>query len=101
MPLREDQVVGSAGLGRLPVAAQVASDEDRLYFAPESGGLKLSPMDEDAMEPCDAHPDDLVIAEGFERLRRLAPALVPRSIRRKWSGLRTFTPDRVLETLKA
>jgi D-arginine dehydrogenase len=73
----------------------VASDADRLYFAPESGGLKLSPMDEDAMAPCDARPDDLVIAEGFERLRRLAPALVPRSVRRKWSGLRTFAPDRV------
>jgi D-arginine dehydrogenase len=73
----------------------VHSDIDRLYFAPESGGLKLSPMDEDAMEPCDARPDDLVIAESFERLRGLAPALVPHGIRRKWSGLRTFAPDRV------
>ncbi|HJQ75479.1 MAG TPA: FAD-dependent oxidoreductase [Gaiellaceae bacterium] len=73
----------------------VASDDDRLYFAPESGGLKLSPMDEDAMEPCDARPDDVVIAAAFERLARLAPALVPRTIRRKWSGLRTFAPDRV------
>jgi D-arginine dehydrogenase len=73
----------------------VNSDDDRLYFAPESGGLKLSPMDEDPMEPCDARPDDLVIAEAFERLRQLAPAVVPRSIRRKWSGLRTFAPDRI------
>jgi D-arginine dehydrogenase len=73
----------------------VHSDADQIYFAPESGGLKLSPMDEDPMEPCDPRPDDLVIAEGFERLRRVAPALVPKSIRRKWSGLRTFAPDRV------
>ena len=73
----------------------VHSDQDHIYFAPESGGLKLSPMDEDAMEPCDARPDDVVIAAGFERLRELAPALVPRTIRRKWSGLRTFAPDRV------
>jgi D-arginine dehydrogenase len=73
----------------------VASDEDRLYFAPESGGLKLSPMDEEPMEACDARPDDVVIAEGLERLARLAPVLVPRTIRRKWSGLRTFAPDRV------
>jgi D-arginine dehydrogenase len=73
----------------------VQSEADRLYFAPESGGLKLSPMDEDAMEPCDARPDDLVVAEGFERLRGLAPTLVPHAIRRKWSGLRTFAPDRV------
>ena len=73
----------------------VVSDDERLYFAPESGGLKLSPMDEEPMEACDARPDDVVIAEGLERLARLAPALVPRTIRRKWSGLRTFAPDRV------
>jgi D-arginine dehydrogenase len=73
----------------------VAFEEERFYFAPESGGLKLSPMDEDAMEPCDPRPDDEVIAAGLERLRRVAPTLVPRSIRRKWSGLRTFAPDRV------
>ena len=73
----------------------VVSDDERLYFAPESGGLKLSPMDEEPMEPCDARPDDVVVAEGLERLARLAPALVPRAIRRKWSGLRTFAPDRV------
>jgi len=73
----------------------VASDADRLYFAPESGGLKLSPMDEDAMEPCDARPDDEVIAGGLARLADLAPVLVPRTLRRRWSGLRTFAPDRV------
>jgi glycine/D-amino acid oxidase-like deaminating enzyme len=73
----------------------VHSDDDRLYFAPESGGLLLSPMDEDPMEPCDARPDDEVIARGFARLAGLAPSLVPQTLRRKWSGLRTFAPDRV------
>ena len=73
----------------------VASDADRLYFAPESGGLKLSPMDEDPIAPCDARPDDEVIAAGLARLARLAPAIVPRGLRRRWSGLRTFAPDRV------
>jgi D-arginine dehydrogenase len=72
----------------------VASEADQLYFAPESGGLLLSPMDEEPMEPCDARPDETVIAGGLERLARLAPALVPRTLRRKWSGLRTFAPDR-------
>ena len=47
------------------------------------------------MAACDARPDDVVVAAGLERLARLAPALVPRTIRRKWSGLRTFAPDRV------
>jgi D-arginine dehydrogenase len=73
----------------------VGSDADRLYFAPESGGLKLSPMDEDPMEPCDPQPDERVIAEGLARLGTLAPAIVPRTLRRRWSGLRTFSPDRV------
>jgi D-arginine dehydrogenase len=73
----------------------VVSDADSLYFAPESGGLLLSPMDEEPSEPCDARPDDLVIARAFERLGRLAPQLVPRSLRRKWAGLRTFAPDGV------
>ena len=73
----------------------VQSDADRLYFAPESGGLLLSPMDEDPMEPCDARPDDEVIARGLARLAGLAPSLVPQTLRRKWSGLRTFAPDRI------
>jgi len=74
----------------------VVSDEDHLYFAPESGGLLLSPMDEVPFEPCDAHPDDLIIAQALERLRTLAPGLVPQSIQRKWAGLRTFSPDGVV-----
>jgi D-arginine dehydrogenase len=50
-------------------------------------------MDEEPMPPCDAQPDELAIAEGLERLRDLAPALVPRWIRRSWAGLRTFCSD--------
>ena len=73
----------------------VSSDAHRVYFAPESGGLLLSPMDETPMEPCDARPDDVAVAAGLERLRALAPRLVPQSLRRKWAGLRTFAPDRV------
>jgi D-arginine dehydrogenase len=71
----------------------VNSECDRVYFAPESGGLLLSPMDEEPMEPCDVRPDDLVVAEALERLAVVAPALVPRTLRRAWAGLRTFAPD--------
>jgi D-arginine dehydrogenase len=71
----------------------VASEAQRVYFEPESGGLMMSPMDEVASLPCDAQPDDLAIAEGFERLRELAPRLVPRAVRRRWAGLRTFSAD--------
>jgi D-arginine dehydrogenase len=71
----------------------VNSECDRVYFAPESGGLLLSPMDEEPMEPCDVRPDELVVAEALERLGVVAPALVPRTLRRTWAGLRTFAPD--------
>jgi len=73
----------------------VISELDQLYFAPESGGLLLSPMDQEPMRPCDPQPDDVVIASAIERLGRFAPRLVPRSLKRKWSGLRTFSPDSV------
>jgi D-arginine dehydrogenase len=73
----------------------VLSDAHNVYFRPESGGLLFCPMDEVAMSPCDASPDDEIIAEGLERLRALAPGLVPRVLGRRWAGLRTFSPDRV------
>ena len=74
----------------------VHNESHRLYFGPESGGLKACPMDEEPMEPCDARPDELVIAETVERVAKLAPRLAPKTLRRCWAGLRTFAPDRVL-----
>jgi D-arginine dehydrogenase len=73
----------------------IISEVDLIYFAPESGGLMLSPMDQEPMAPCDVQPDGEVIAAAMERLRGLAPALVPSSLKRKWSGLRTFSPDSI------
>lgn len=71
----------------------VVNETHPCYFAPESGGLLASPMDQTPMEPCDARPDELIIAETIEKLAWLAPSLRPRSIRHKWAGLRTFAPD--------
>ncbi len=71
------------------------SEADHLYFAPESGGLLLSPMDQEPMAPCDAQPEDEVIAAAMERLRVLAPSIVPRTLQRKWAGLRTFSSDSI------
>ena len=73
----------------------IACDDLHLYFQPEAGDLMLSPMDEDAMAPCDPSPDDAVVADGLARFAKLAPALAPKSLKRRWSGLRTFAPDRV------
>ena len=74
----------------------VHNESHRLYFKPESGGLLACPMDETPSEPCDAQPDDETVALAVERIRMLAPRLVPRVLRRRWAGLRTFAPDRVL-----
>ncbi|HLX37276.1 MAG TPA: FAD-binding oxidoreductase [Candidatus Binataceae bacterium] len=73
----------------------VISEADQIYFAPESGGLMLSPMDQEPIAPCDAQPDDEVIAAAMERLRALAPSIMPHALKRKWSGLRTFSPDSI------
>jgi D-arginine dehydrogenase len=73
----------------------VISDVDQIYFSPESTGLLLSPMDQVPTLPCDAQPDDETIAAAMERLHSLAPLLVPRAIKRKWAGLRTFASDSI------
>jgi len=71
----------------------VANETHHFYFAPESGGLLASPMDQTPTDPCDARPDELTVAETIDKIQRLAPTLAPRSIRRKWAGLRSFAPD--------
>jgi len=71
----------------------VENESYHFYFGPESGGLLASPMDEDPVEPGDARPDEFVVAQAIDLVGRLAPTLVPRTLRNCWSGLRTFAPD--------
>ncbi len=74
----------------LPFAKTVG---DELYFAPESGRLFASPMDEVPSDPCDAQPDDYEIALAAWRMEERTIVKVDR-IHSKWAGLRTFAPDR-------
>lgn len=74
----------------LPFAKTVG---DELYFAPESGRLFASPMDEVPSEPCDAQPDEYEVALAAYRMEERTTAKVDQ-IRSRWAGLRTFTPDR-------
>lgn len=67
---------------------------EELYFAPESGRLFASPMDEVPSEPCDAQPDDFEVALAAYRVEERTTMKV-RQVVHKWSGLRTFTPDRM------
>ena len=62
---------------------------------PESGRLLVSPADETAMPATDAQPDEIDIAEAVARLEA-ATRLKVRRVLRKWAGLRTFAPDRML-----
>lgn len=66
---------------------------DELYFAPESGRLFASPMDEVPTEPCDAQPDEFEIALAAHRIEERTTMKVGR-IHSRWAGLRTFAPDR-------
>ena len=77
-------------LDHLPFAKTVG---EGLYFAPESGRLFASPMDEVPSEPCDAQPDEYEIALAAYRMEERTIVKVER-IYKRWAGLRTFTPDR-------
>jgi D-arginine dehydrogenase len=66
---------------------------DELYFAPESGRLFASPMDEVPSAPCDAQPDELEVALAAYRMEQRTVVKIER-IHSRWAGLRTFTPDR-------
>ena len=67
---------------------------DELYFGAESGRLFASPMDEEPSDPCDSQPDELGVATAAWRVEDRTHAMV-RGVHAKWSGLRTFTPDRI------
>lgn len=77
-------------LGRIPFAKTVG---DELYFAPESGRLFASPMDEVPSEPTDAQPDEYEVALAAFRMEERTVVRV-RNIHSSWAGLRTFAPDR-------
>ena len=77
-------------LNGLPFAKTVG---DELYFAPESGRLFASPMDEVLSDPCDAQPDEYEVALAAFRMEERTTVKVER-IHSRWAGLRSFTPDR-------
>jgi D-arginine dehydrogenase len=77
-------------LDGLPFAKTVG---DELYFAPESGRLFASPMDEVPSDPCDAQPEDYEVALAAFRMEERTTVKVSR-IHSKWAGLRTFARDR-------
>ncbi len=65
------------------------------YAKPDAGSLIVSPAEEDPMQPFDAWPDDMVLAEGLARYQEFVTEEVTR-LEASWAGLRTFAPDRNL-----
>ncbi len=63
------------------------------YAKPDTGGLMVSPGDEDPVDPHDAWADDMVLAEGLHRFEQAVTVPVTRLLH-SWAGLRTFTSDR-------
>ena len=53
----------------------------------------ISPADEDPVDPQDAWPDDMVLAEGLYRFEQMVDIPVVRPSH-SWAGLRSFAPDR-------
>jgi len=92
MPLRRTVAVlpTAEDTSRWTLTAAVA---ETWYAKPDGGRLWVSPADEDPVEPHDAHPDDMVLAEGLHRFE-LATTMAVTRVERSWAGLRTFAPDR-------
>lgn len=65
---------------------------ERWYMKPEGGRMMVSPADADPVEPHDAWPDDLVLAEGLDRFSRVFDYEVTK-LEASWAGLRTFARD--------
>lgn len=77
-------------LDALPFAKTIP---DELYFAPESGRLFASPMDQVPSEPCDAQPDEYEVALAAHRMEERTTVRI-NQIHSRWAGLRTFTSDK-------
>ncbi len=67
--------------------------DEQFYFKPDAGLLLLSPADEHPSPPCDVQPEELDVAIAVDRFEQATGTSV-RRVRRRWAGLRVFTPDR-------
>lgn len=66
---------------------------ETFYFKPDAGLILASPADETPIEPCDVQPEEIDVATIAWRIEE-ATTLKVEKIRRRWAGLRTFTPAR-------
>jgi D-arginine dehydrogenase len=94
MPLRRTAITFEAPAGIDVSGWPFVNDiGDEFYFKPEAGLILASPVDETLSDPCDAQPEEIDVATIAWRMEEITTMKVAR-IRRKWAGLRTFTPHR-------
>lgn len=96
-PLRRTVVqlrVDRGGLRGMPFVTDL---HDSFYFKGEGDhSLWVCPLDETPTDPCDAAPEEIDVAIAIDRLERAVEWRVE-AVERKWAGLRTFAPDRVMK----
>ncbi|HUE78834.1 MAG TPA: FAD-binding oxidoreductase [Sphingomicrobium sp.] len=96
-PMRRTVVqlrVGRGGLKDLPLVTDL---HHSFYFKGEgTSSIWVSPLDETPVDPCDAAPEELDVATAIDRFERAVDWPVE-VVERKWAGLRTFAPDRLLK----
>jgi D-arginine dehydrogenase len=96
-PMRRTVVqlrVERAGLKDLPLITDL---HHSFYFKGEGDrSIWVSPLDETPVEPCDAAPEEIDVATAIDRFEQAADWPVE-VVERKWAGLRTFAPDRMMK----
>ena len=82
--------IGRTGLRDLPF---VTDSHESFYFKGEAdNSVWVCPLDETAVDPCDAAPEEIDVATAIDRFERAVDWPVE-AVERKWAGLRTFAPD--------
>ena len=82
--------VGRTGLKDLPFVTDL---HESFYFKGEAdNSVWVCPLDETPVDPCDAAPEEIDVAEAIDRFEKAVDWPVE-AVERKWAGLRTFAPD--------
>jgi D-arginine dehydrogenase len=96
-PMRRTMVqlrIGRGGLRDVPLVTDL---HHSFYFKGEGDqSIWVSPLDETPVDPCDAAPEEIDVAMAIDRFEGAIDWPV-QAVERKWAGLRTFAPDRVMK----
>lgn len=96
-PMRRTVVQLRVGRGALRDVPLVTDLHTSFYFKGEGDrSVWVSPLDETPVDPCDAAPEEIDVATAIDRFERAVDWPVE-AVERKWAGLRTFAPNRMMK----